>query len=322
MKAIAIHQLGGPEVLKYQDWPEPVLAGGDLLVRVQATGVNFIDTYHRSGVYPMALPFVPGQEAAGEVIAVSSDVAEFTVGDVVAWPLNAGSYAELAVVPATKAVKVPTGVGADEAAALMLQGLTAHYLTHSTFQVDAGHTMLVHAAAGGVGQLLCQLGRYRGAHVIGTVSTEEKAAIAAAAGADEIIRYDTEDVATTVKELTGGRGVDVVYDGVGAATFDASLQSLRPRGLLALFGGASGQVPPFDLQRLSAAGSVFVTRPTLAHYIASKDELQWRAGEMLALVAGGQVKLDIFRRYPLADAANAHADLEGRKTMGKLLLLP
>lgn len=322
MKAIVIREVGGPEVLEFADVAEPVLAGGDLLVRIQAAGVNFIDTYHRSGVYPVHLPFVVGQEAAGEVVAVSPAVTDFAVGDLVAWPMNAGSYAELAVVPAAKAVLVPVGVAADEAAALMLQGLTAHYLTHSTFQLDAGHTMLVHAAAGGVGQLLCQLGRYRGARVIGTVSTEEKAQIAAAAGADEVIRYDTEDVAATVRELTDGRGVDVVYDGVGKDTFEASLASLRPRGLLALFGGASGQVPPFDLQRLSAAGSLFVTRPTLGHHLASPAELQWRAGEMLALLAGGQIQLDISRRYPLAEAALAHRDLEGRRTRGKLLLIP
>lgn len=320
MRAIAIRESGGPEVLQLQELELPRLGGGDLLVRVQAAGVNFIDTYHRSGVYPVALPFVPGMEGAGLVEAVGDQVEGFEPGDRVAWAMSAGAYAEFAAIPAAKAVRVPEAVPSDLAAASMLQGMTAHYLVNSVFEVTAEHTVLVHAAAGGVGLLLCQLAKAKGARVLATASTEAKRDLARQAGADVAFGY--EDFTAVARELTRGRGVDVVFDGVGAATFDGSLASLRPRGLLALFGGSSGQVPPFDVQRLNAAGSLFLTRPTLGHYLLTREELQWRAGDILNGLADGSLVLRVHNRYALADAAAAHRELEARLTTGKVLLLP
>ncbi|HEV2639196.1 MAG TPA: quinone oxidoreductase [Actinocrinis sp.] len=324
MHAITVRKNGGPQVLEYGEVPDPAAGPGDLLVAVAAAGVNFIDTYLRAGVYPRPLPFGLGGEGAGTVLDVGADVTGFAAGDLVAWADgSSGSYATTAVVQADRAVKVPAGVDAETAAASMLQGMTAHYLTTSTWPVQAGETVLVHAAAGGMGLLLDQLVSAKGARVIGTVSTAAKEAAARAAGAGDVIRYtEVDDLAAQVRKLTGGRGVDVVYDGVGATTFEASLGSLRPRGLLALYGAASGPVPPFDPQRLNAAGSLFLTRPTLVHHIATREDLEWRAGEILGLVADGSLSITIGGRYPLAEAARAHTDLESRATSGKLLLLP
>ncbi|QIZ33774.1 quinone oxidoreductase [Saccharopolyspora sp. ASAGF58] len=322
MRAIRVAANGGPEVLEYSEAELPDPGPGQLLVEVAAAGVNFIDTYQRSGIYSMKLPFTPGSEGAGKVVAVGPGVTGFGVGDRIAWAMVPGSYAERALVPADKAVRVPDGVDDQTAAAALLQGLTAHYLITSTYPVRTGETALVHAAAGGMGLLLTQLVKSRGANVIGTVSTPEKEELAREAGADEIIRYTEEDVAEEVKDLTDGRGVDVVYDGVGKTTFDASLASLRPRGMLALFGASSGPVPPVDPQRLNAAGSVFLTRPSLAHHILTRDELDSRANELFGWIASGTLKIRIGGTYPLPDARRAHEDLEGRRTTGKLLLLP
>ncbi|KAA5831971.1 quinone oxidoreductase [Saccharopolyspora hirsuta] len=322
MRAIRVAEHGGPEVLQLTEIEAPEPQPGHLLVEVAAIGVNFIDTYQRSGVYSMQVPFTPGSEGAGEVVAVGDGVTGFAVGDRVAWAMTPGSYAERALVPADKAVRVPDGVDDRTAAAALLQGLTAHYLVTSTHPVHTGETALVHAAAGGMGLLLTQLIKHRGGNVIGTVSTAEKEKLAREAGADEIIRYTEEDVASTVADLTDGRGVDVVYDGVGKTTFDASLASLRPRGVLALFGAASGPVPPVDPQRLNSAGSVFLTRPSLAHHILTRDELDWRAGELFDWITTGVLDIRIGGTYPLAEARRAHEDLEGRRTTAKLLLLP
>ncbi|WP_016701326.1 quinone oxidoreductase family protein [Actinoalloteichus spitiensis] len=322
MRAIQVAETGGPEVLTPVELADPEPAPGEVLVEVGAAGVNFIDTYQRSGVYRMEVPFVPGLEGTGRVTAVGSGVTRFSAGDRVAWAQTSASYAERVAVPADGAVLVPEGVSDEQAAAMPLQGMTAHYLVASTRPVGHGDTVLVHAAAGGVGLLLVQLAKARGARVLGTVSTDEKEHLARTAGADEIIRYTEADVAEEVRRLTGGAGVDVVYDGVGRDTFDASLASLRPRGMLVLFGGSSGQVPPFDLQRLNAGGSLFVTRPTLAHHIADRAELEWRARELFDLIASGRLDLRIGGRYPLQDARQAHEDLEARRTSGKLLLLP
>ncbi|MGW3470297.1 quinone oxidoreductase family protein [Saccharopolyspora sp. NPDC000995] len=322
MHAIRVAANGGPEVLEYSEAELPDPGPGQLLVEVAAAGVNFIDTYQRSGIYSMKLPFTPGSEGAGKVVAVGPDVTGFGVGDRIAWAMAPGSYAERALVPADKAVRVPDGVDDHTAAAALLQGLTAHYLITSTYPVRTGETALVHAAAGGMGLLLTQLIKSRGGNVIGTVSTPEKEELAREAGADEIIRYTEADVVEEVKDLTDGRGVDVVYDGVGKTTFDASLASLRPRGMLALFGASSGPVPPVDPQRLNAAGSVFLTRPSLAHHILTRDELDSRANELFSWIASGTLKIRIGGTYPLADAYRAHEDLEGRRTTGKLLLLP
>ncbi|GAA0514910.1 quinone oxidoreductase [Saccharopolyspora subtropica] len=322
MRAIRVSTNGGPEVLELGEVEVPEPQPGQLLVRVTAAGVNFIDTYQRSGIYPMPLPFTPGSEGAGEVVAIGADVTGFAVGDRVAWVMAPGSYAEQAVIPADKAVKVPEGVADRTAAAALLQGLTAHYLVTSTYPVRTGETALVHAAAGGMGLLLTQLVKSRGGNVIGTVSTAEKEELARAAGADEVIRYTEADVAAEVRDLTDGRGVDVVYDGVGKTTFDASLASLRPRGMLALFGAASGPVPPVDPQRLNSAGSVFLTRPSLAHHILTREELDWRTEELFGWITRGELDIRVGGTYPLADARRAHEDLEGRRTTGKLLLLP
>jgi NADPH2:quinone reductase len=322
VRAIQVKEHGGPEVLRAVDIDSPTPGAADLLVDVAAAGVNYIDTYHRSGAYPTTPPFVPGLEGAGTVCAVGDDVTGFAVGDRVAWAQVPASYAEQVAVPAMTAVAVPDGVDHETATAAMLQGMTAHYLLHSTYQVKAGDVVLVHAAAGGMGLLLTQWATNLGARVIGTVSTQAKEDLARAAGAAEVIRYTERDVAQEVRRLTGGVGVHVVYDGVGKDTFEASLASLRRRGMLALFGASSGAVPPFDLQRLNSAGSLFVTRPTLAHHIAEREELLWRAGAVFAEIAAGNLDLRIGGRYPLADAAQAHEDLHGRRTTGKVLLIP
>ena len=324
MYAARVTKTGGPEVLEFAEVETPAPGPGRVLVKVAASGVNFIDTYFRSGVYPLSLPSVLGSEGAGTVEALGEGVTGLAVGDRVAWADdNAGSYAEYDVVNADRLVSVPEGIDLETAAALMLQGMTAHYLLNSAWQLKAGETALVHAAAGGMGLLLTQLAKTKGARVIGTTSSAAKERIAREAGADEIVRYtEVEDVAAEVRALTGGRGVDVVYDGVGKDTFEASLGSLRNRGLLALFGGASGQVPPFDPQRLNGAGSLFLTRPKLKDYIATREELEWRAGEILGAVADGSLQINVGARFPLAQAGDAHTALAGRGTTGKLLLIP
>lgn len=322
MKAVRVSQHGGAEVLRYEEIPEPAPGKGQARVRLEAVGVNFIDIYQRVGLYPNPPPFVLGMEGAGVVDAVGEGVTEVKEGDRVAYAMELGSYAEHAVVPAWKLAPVPSGIDARSAAALMLQGMTAHYLTYSVRALKSGERALVHAAAGGVGLLLVQLLKRVGVRVFGTVSTEEKARLAAEAGADEVIRYDQEDFAAAVKRLTGGSGVQIVYDSVGKSTFEKSLDCLAPRGYLVLFGQSSGPVPPFDLATLGAKGSLFVTRPTLAHYASRRDELLWRAGELFDWVRSGELKLRIDRALPLAQAAEAHRLLEGRATSGKLLLIP
>ncbi|EWM11037.1 quinone oxidoreductase [Kutzneria sp. 744] len=322
MRAVVVESFGGPEVLKAAEVADPTPGAGELLVKVAAAGVNYIDTYQRTGAYPMPTPFVPGLEGAGEVVAVGDGASRFKVGDRVAWGATIGSYAELTRVHEDGAVAVPDGVESDVAAGAMLQGMTAHYLTRSTYPVQSGDTVLVHAAAGGMGLLLTQSIKALGGRVIGTVSTAEKEKLAREAGADEIIRYTETEIAPEVRRLTDGQGVAVVYDGVGKDTFDASLESLRVRGTLALFGAASGPVPPFDLQRLNAAGSLFVTRPTLAHHVLTREELDWRSGEVFAAIQSGRLTIRIGGRYPLAEAARSHDDLQGRRTTGKLLLIP
>ena len=323
MRAIQITETGGPDVLRLAELPDPEPRPGQLLVEVAAAGVNYVDTYHRSGAYPMPLPFIPGSEGAGTVTAIGPDVSTVAVGDRVAWGTSLGSYAERAVVSADQAVAVPKEVSLEVAAGCLLQGMTAHYLVVSVHPAQSGETVLVHAAAGGMGLLLTQLATARGGRVIGTVSTAEKEQLARAAGAAEVIRYtEIDDLAGEVRQLNGGQGVAAVYDGVGAATFDASLASLRPRGMLALYGAASGPVPPVDPQRLNSAGSVFLTRPKLADYVASREELTWRAGEVFDAVRDGSLRITFGGRYPLADASRAHQDLQSRRTTGKLLLLP
>ncbi|MEV7011367.1 quinone oxidoreductase [Streptosporangium sp. NPDC051022] len=319
MRAIVVSATGGPEVLTYTDLPDPEPNPGEVLVDVAASGVNFIDIYHRMGRYPLSLPFVPGNEGAGTVAAVGEDVEGVSIGDTVSWTNAMGSYASRAVVPASQLLAVPEGITAELAAAVTLQGLTAHYLTHSVHEVKPGDDVLVHAAAGGVGLLLTQIAKLRGARVIGTVSTDEKEILARQAGADEVLRYD--GFTDAVRDLTGS-GVHVVYDGVGATTFDASLASLRPRGMMALYGQSSGPVPPVDPQVLAQGGSLFLTRPALGPYTATREELAWRASDIFGWVASGDLKVHISGRYPLAEAARAHEDLEARRTTGKLLLLP
>ncbi|UGT63203.1 quinone oxidoreductase family protein [Nocardia asteroides] len=321
MRAIQVTEIGGPEVLRSADLPDPKPGPGDLLVRTAAIGVNFIDTYIRTGRYPVELPYVPGAEGTGEVVAVGGDVTEFAEGDIVAWADAPGSYAELTVVPAAKAIGVPAGVDPAVAASALLQGMTAHYLLNSVSAPKVGETVLVHAGAGGVGLILTQLAAARGVRVISTVSTDEKEALAREAGATDVLRYGA-DLAERVRGLTGGEGVAAVYDGVGADTFEASLAALRIRGTLALFGAASGPVPPFDLQRLNPAGSLFVTRPTLAHYTRDRNELMWRAGDVLEAIADGSLAVRVGASYPLAEAERAHRDLEGRRTTGSIVLTP
>jgi NADPH:quinone reductase len=320
MKAILVRAVGGPDALSLEDVPEPAPQPGEALVRVKAAGVNFIDVYHRTGLYPLPTPFTPGMEAAGTVEAVGKDVTEVKPGDRVAYAMTVGAYAELAVVPSWRLVPVPEGVSLDQAAASMLQGMTAHYLSHSTYPLAAGQAALVHAAAGGVGLLLVQMAKRRGARVFGTVSTPEKAAAARRAGADVTIRYTEEDFEAIVKRETDGRGVEVVYDSVGKTTFAKSLRCLKPRGLLALYGQSSGPVPPFDPAELAKGGSLFLTRPSLAHYALDRKELLERAGDVLSWISKGELELTIDRKLPLGEAAEAHRLLESRKTSGKLLL--
>lgn len=322
MKAIVVRQYGGPEQLELTEIDIPTLGPGEAVVEVRAAGVNYIDTYHRTGLYPADPPFVPGMEGAGVVTAIGPGVTEVAVGDRVAWAMTRGSYAQYAIVPAGRLIRLPEEISFDLAAAAMLQGMTAHYLTHSTYPLQPGDTALVHAAAGGTGLLVVQMAKMRGARVIGTTSTPEKAALARQHGCDEVILYTEQDFAAEVKRLTGGRGVDVVYDSVGAATFDRSLDSLRPRGMMVSFGNASGPVPPFSPLLLSQKGSLFLTRPTLAHYAATREEMLARGRDVLDWVAAGRLKVQIYKIYPLAEAAQAHRDLEGRKTTGKLLLRP
>ncbi len=322
MHAIRIHVTGGPEVLRYEELPQPRPAAGQVLVRVAAAGVNYIDTYHRSGLYPLALPATLGQEGAGTVEALGPDVTSLTLGDRVAWTGVPGSYAEYVLAPADRLVLVPPALTLEQAAAAMLQGMTAHYLACTTYPLQAGQSCLVHAAAGGVGLLLVQIAKLRGARVIGTVSTPAKAELAREAGADHVIRYTEEDFEAEVKRLTDGAGVQVVYDSVGRATFEKSLNCLARRGMLVLFGQSSGPVAPFDPQILNQKGSLFLTRPSLAHYVATRQELLARAGDILGWIAGGRLRLRIHATYPLARAADAHRDLESRATSGKLLLIP
>lgn len=327
MKAIIASQAGGPEVMTLSDVPEPTCPPDKVRVRVEAAGVNFIDTYRRSGVYPVDFPMIPGSEGAGVVIEAGADVTWAHEGDRVAWTATPSSYADQVIVDRADCYSVPHGVSSRVAAASMLQGLTAHYLSSSSFPLGEGHTALVHAGAGGVGLLLTQMAVERGAQVITTVSTADKADLSRAAGAHHVIRYDAftdlaSELPEAVKDLTKGRGVDVVYDGVGKSTFDASLASLALRGTLVLFGGASGQVPPFDLQRLSAGGSLSVTRPSLGHFLHTADERAWRADELFGAIAGGSLEVRIGAEFALAEASDAHRALEGRKTTGKVLLLP
>ncbi len=321
MKAIQVHTPGAPDALELVEIPTPRPASGEALVRIESIGVNFIDVYHRTGLYPLGTPFTPGREAAGVVEAIGPDVTEVQPGDRVAYVLSP-SYAQFSVVPAAKLVPVPADVSFDKAAALMLQGLTAHYLSHSTFAIQKDQQILIHAAAGGVGLLLVQMAKQRGGRVFGTVSTEAKADAAKRAGVDVVIRYTEEDFEEAVRRETQGDGLHAVYDSVGHTTFDKSLKCLRPRGVLVLFGQSSGPVPPFDLGRLAGGGSLFVTRPTLGHYILGREELLERSGDILGWVERGELAVTIDRELPLAEAAEAHRLLEGRKTSGKLLLRP
>jgi len=320
MKAIQIQETGGPEKLVLRDVPQPVLQPGDAMVQVKAAGVNFIDVYFREGRYPAQTPFVPGQEGAGVVLETTDRVHTVKPGDRVAWCMVPGAYSEYAAVPAKMLVAIPEKLSFEDAAAAMLQGMTAHYLSHSTYAIQKGNDVLVHAGAGGVGLLLTQMAKMLGARVITTVSSEEKAAISKAAGADAVINYTTQDFAAEVRKLTGGKGVHVVYDGVGKDTFDKSLASLRTRGVLALFGGASGAVPAFDLMKLSQMGSLFVTRPRLNDYTADRAELEWRAGDVLRWIDERKLRLRVEHMYPLGEAKRAHEDLQGRKTTGKIIL--
>jgi NADPH:quinone reductase len=325
MKAIQVRAVGGPEVLRYEDVPEPVPGegGGQALVAIDAAGVNFIDVYQRTGLYRVPLPFIPGSEAGGTVAAVGPDVAwGVRVGDRVAYSGVLGAYAQRAVVPVERLVVLPNGVSTKQGAAAMLQGMTAHYLATTTWPLKAGDTCLVHAAAGGVGLLLCQIARLRGARVIGTVSTEEKAELASEAGADEVILYTRQDFEAEVKRLTDGAGVQVVYDSVGRTTFEKGLNCLAPRGMMVLFGQSSGPVAPLDPQVLNQKGSLFLTRPTVAHYIATREELLARAEEVLDWVRQGKLRLRVGAEFPLAEAAAAHQQLEARQTTGKVLLIP
>ncbi len=322
MRAIRVHEYGGPEALRLDDIPVPEPGLGEARVKIAAAGVNFIDIYQRSGQYKGALPMTLGMEAAGIVDAVGPDVSDVRVGDQVVYAMRQGAYAEYAIVPATMLAPVPAGVDLQQAAAVMLQGMTAHYLAYSTYPLRQGDVALIHAAAGGVGLLLVQIAKRCGARVIGTVSTEEKAALARAAGADDIILYTQEDFSAAVRRLTDGAGAHVVYDSVGKTTFEGSLNCLRPRGYMVLFGQSSGAVPPFDPQILNAKGSLFLTRPSLGHYLLTRDELLWRAGDLFDWMAAGELKVRIDATYPLEQAAEAHRALASRATSGKLLLLP
>jgi NADPH:quinone reductase len=321
MKAIRVRQPGGVEALRLGEVPDPQPGAGEALVRVEAVGVNFIEVYQRTGQYPSSLPFTPGTEAAGRVIAVGSGVTALKIGDRVAGVNFKGSYAEMALSPAERLVVLPDAVETRIAAAVMLQGMTAHYLAIATFPLSSGHVCLIHAAAGGVGLLLCQIARARGARIIGTVSTPEKAELATEAGAHDIVLYTRQNFVEEVRRLSGNQGVHVVYDSVGKSTFDGGLDSLRPRGMLVLFGQSSGPVPPFDPQLLNRKGSLYLTRPTIANYVATREELLARANDLFRWIAEGSLEVRIDRSYPLAEAAKAHAALEGRQTSGKILLI-
>ena len=322
MKAVRVHEFGNAEVLTYEEVEKPELGEGEARVKVEAIGLNFIDVYLRDGRYPRPLPFTPGHEAGGIVDTVGQNVTEVKPGDRVVYAMVPGSYAEYAIVPAWKLVQVPTDVDIQQATALILQGLTAHYLTHSTYPLNQGETALVHAAGGGTGQLLVQIAKLRGARVIGTASTEEKATLAREAGADEVITYTQVDFEAEVKRLTDNAGVQVVYESVGKDTFDKSLNCLKPRGYLVLFGQASGAVPPFDPQILNSKGSLFLTRPTLGHYMSNRAELLERANDLFYWMATGKLKVRIDKTFPLSEATEAHRYLEGRKSKGKILLIP
>lgn len=322
MQAIRIQQFGDASAMHIEETSAPEPGAGQVRVKLAAAGLNFIDIYQRSGAYPLPTPFTPGLEGAGIVDAVGSGVTDLQVGDRVAYAMIPGSYAETVVAPAEKLVKVPADIDLETAAAAMLQGMTAHYCAVSTYPVQPGETTLVHAAAGGVGQLLVQIIKQRGGWVAGTVSTEEKAQLAREAGVDEVIRYTEQDFEAEIKRLTNGRGVDVVYDSVGKTTFDKSLNCLRPRGMMVLYGQSSGAVPPFDLQILNQKGSLFVTRPSLGPYIATREELVQRAGDIFAWIQAGKLKVRIDRTFPLVEAADAHRYMEGRGTKGKVLLIP
>ena len=322
MRAIVVSELGGPEVMVAAERDDPQANPGQLVVKVAAAGVNFMDIYQRSGIgaYTARTPYTPGAEGAGTVLAVGEGVTEFAVGDHVAWSGGPGSYAEQVALPAQNAVPVPNGIDLKAAAAVMLQGMTAHYLCHSTYPVQEGNIAVVHAAAGGVGLLLTQMIKRLGGIVLATTSTTAKAVLAQQAGADHVTGYD--EFVEAARRISGERGADVVFDGVGKATFDDSLAALRPRGMMVLYGGSSGQVPPFDLQRLNSGGSLYVTRPTLVHYVADRAELLWRAGDLFEWIAKGELDVRIGGEYPLADAPRAHEDLAARRTTGKLLLVP
>jgi NADPH2:quinone reductase len=322
MKAIQVPKTGGVEVLTFIDLPAPKPKPNEVIVKIAAAGINYVDVYFREGRYPATPPFILGQEASGVVSEVGSDVKDFRLGDRVAYTGITGAYAEYQAVPADRLVRVPAGITDHQAAAALLQGMTAQYLTYSTYPLKKGDIALIHAAAGGVGLLLVQMSKNLGARVIATVSTEEKAKLAREAGADDVIYYTKQDFEVETKRLTDGKGVHVIYDGVGKTTFDQDLNVLRPRGYLALFGASSGPVPLFDLNRLAQKGSLFVTRPTLVHHMATHEELQQRANDVLNMIASGKLKLRIEHLYPLKDAQRAHQDLEGRKTTGKLLLIP
>ena len=322
MKAIRIHAPGGPEVMKLEDVPEPQPKAGEAIVKIDAAGLNFIDVYQRSGLYKLDMPLTLGLEAGGTVTAVGPGVTEVKVGDKVAYTGVPGAYAQYAAVPAARLVVLPQGVSTKQGAAIMLQGMTAHYLACSTYPLKKGDTCLVHAAAGGVGLILCQIARLRGAKVIGTVSTDEKAKLAREAGADETILYTRQDFAAEVKRITGGKGLQVVYDSVGKDTWEGSINCLAPRGLIALYGQSSGPIGMIDPQILNTKGSLFLTRPSLNVYIATREELQQRAGELFGWVREGKLKLRMEFEFPLKDAAEAHRALEGRKTTGKVLLIP
>lgn len=322
MKAIRVHETGDVSVLRYEEAPMPEPKEGEVRIKVAAAGLNFIDTYHRMGWYPLPRPFILGQEAAGVVDSVGAGVTEFKPGDPVAYCMAQGGYADYAVAPARLLVKVPSGVSSQQAAAVMLQGMTAHYLTHSTYPLKSGDIALIHAAAGGTGALVVQMAKRLGAHVIATVGSEEKADVARASGADDVIVYTQQDFEAETKRLTGGKGCHVVYDSVGKATFEKSLNCLRPRGYMVLFGQASGQVDPLNPQVLNQKGSIYLTRPSLGAYIATRDELLWRANDLFTWLAAGQLEVRIDKSFPLAEAAAAHSYLEGRNTKGKVLLIP
>jgi len=322
MKAIRVHAPGSPEVMKFEDVPEPQPKAGEAIVKVDAAGLNYIDVYQRSGLYKLDMPLTLGLEAGGTVTAVGQGVTDVKAGDKVAYTGVPGAYAEYAAVPAARLVVLPKGITTKQGGAMMLQGMTAHYLACSTYPLKSGDTCLVHAAAGGVGLILCQIAKMRGARVIGTVSTQEKAKLAREAGADDVILYTSQDFEAEVKRITGGKGCQVVYDSVGKTTFDKGFNCLAPRGMMVLYGASSGPIGPFDPQILNAKGSVFLTRPSLVHHVATREELVQRATDLANWIAAGKLRLRMEFEFPLKDAAEAHRALEGRKTTGKVLLIP